>query len=228
SLRLKRPPSTFYQSRVCSSSGTSPHSRPTLALQPGFRGKDRTQFGQCLLASIPVTGKKRQGSCELRSVSFGVTPDDAPHLDRSEHHASTAGDLASYDEVRGLVAKGLDQIIHGFEAVDALLAFVRCRPFDEPTRVPARVGDKRQEAHGTIIGREDISPQAVGLLSSHFDGLTGLDVEEIHAGSRSGTLTRSRLGTLTGSIFGDAGVSSGTRPRGLSGSPISAIDYLAW
>ena len=70
--------------------------------------------------------------------------------------------------------------------------------------------------------------KAIGLLRSHFDGFPSLDIEEIHTGSRSGTLTGSRSGTLTGSIIGvGAGVSSGTRTRRLSGSPISAIDYLA-
>jgi hypothetical protein len=75
-----------------------------------------------------------------------------------------------------------------------------------------------------MMARENISPKAIGLLSSHFDGFACLDIEEIHTGSRSGTLTGSRSGTLTGSISGaGAGVSSGTRTRRLSGSPISAI-----
>src|ERR1700730_8761389 len=75
------------------------------------------------------------------------------------------------------------------------------------------------------MGRENISPKAIGLLSSHFDGFACLDIEEIHTGSRSGTLTGSRSGTLNGSMIGvGAGVSSGTRTRRLSGSPLSAIE----
>jgi hypothetical protein len=111
-----------------------------LALQRGFPGKDGTQLGQCLLAAIAATGNKRGGPCELRPITLGMIPDDAPHLDRSEYHAIAAGDL-TYDEVLRLMVKGLEQIIHGFEAVDALLAFVRCCPFDELTWAPARVGD---------------------------------------------------------------------------------------
>ena len=45
-------------------------------------------------------------------------------------------------------------------------------------------------------GRENISPKAIGLLSSHFDGFPSLKIEEIHAGSRCGILTGSRSGTL--------------------------------
>src|SRR4029079_6424566 len=115
-------------------------------------------------------------------------------------------------------------VIHGFEAVDALLAFVRCCPFDKATGVPARVGDPRQQAHRGMMGRKNISPKAKRLLRSHFDGFPGLEIEEIHAGSRSGILTGSRSGILTGSIIGCARVSSGTRTRRLSGSPISAIE----
>ena len=75
------------------------------------------------------------------------------------------------------------------------------------------------------MGRENISPKAIGLLSSHFDGFPSLEMEEIHAGSRCGTLMGSRSGTLTGSTIGvGAGVSSGIRTRRLSGSPISAIE----
>src|SRR6476659_4105830 len=76
-----------------------------------------------------------------------------------------------------------------------------------------------------MMGRENISPKAIGLLSSHLDGFPSLEIEEIHTGSRCGILTGSRSGTLTGSTIGaGAGVSSGTRTRRLSGSPISAID----
>ena len=69
--------------------------------------------------------------------------------------------------------------------------------------------------------REDISPKAIGFLSSHLDGFPRLEIEEIHAG----TLTGSRSGALTGLTIGaGAGVSLGTRTRRLSGSPISAIE----
>ena len=61
--------------------------------------------------------------------------------DRPEHDAIASRDLTSYDEVLRFMVKGLEQIIHGFETVDALLTFVRCCPFDELTWVPARVGD---------------------------------------------------------------------------------------
>jgi hypothetical protein len=81
-----------------------------LVLQCGFSGKDGTQLGQCLLAPIAVTGNKRQGPCELRSVPFGVISNDAPHLDSSEHDTITSRDLTSYDEVLWFIAKGLEQI----------------------------------------------------------------------------------------------------------------------
>ena len=84
---------------------------------------------------IAATGNKRGGPGELRPITFGVIPDDAPHLDRSEHHAIAAGDLTSHHQVLRLMAEGLQQIIHRFEA------FVRCCPFDELTWAPARVGD---------------------------------------------------------------------------------------
>ena len=58
-----------------------------------------------------------------------------------------------------------------------------------------------------------------------FHCFPGLNIEEIHAGSRSGTLT-GNLGS--GTIGVCAGVSSGTRTRRLSGTPISAIDYLPY
>ena len=115
-------------------------SRP-LVLQRGFLGKDGTQLGQCLLAPIAVTGNKGQGPCELRSVPLGVIPNDAPHLDGSEHDTITSRDLASHDEVLWLMAEGLQQIIHGFEAVDALLALVRGGAFDGLPWMPARIGD---------------------------------------------------------------------------------------
>ena len=110
-------------------------------LQRGFPGEDGTQLGQRLLAPIAVTGNKGQGPCELRSVSFGVIPNDAPHLDGSEHDTITSRNLTSYDEVLRFTTKRLKQLIHGLEAMDALLAFVRCCPFDELTWMPARIGD---------------------------------------------------------------------------------------
>src|SRR5438132_12850479 len=113
----RTPPQYSTTSRTSLPCGKSPQSSPLPALQLGFPGKDGTQFGQCLLAPIAVTGNKRQGPCELRSVPFGVIPDDAPHLDSSEHDAITSRDLTSYDEVLWFMAKGLEQILHGFEAV---------------------------------------------------------------------------------------------------------------
>ena len=102
-----------------------------LALQRGFPGKDGTQLGQCLLAAIAATGDERQGPGELRAVPACVIPNDASHLHGSEDDTITSRDLTSYDEVLRLVAKGLEHVIHGFEAVDALLALVRCCSFDE-------------------------------------------------------------------------------------------------
>ena len=73
----------------------------------------------------------------------------------------------------------------------------------------------------TVAEREDRAWEDGGGCTN---ACPSLEIEEIHAGSRSGILTGSRSGILTGSIIGGAGVSSGTRTRRLSGSPISAIE----
>ena len=68
--------------------------------------------------------------------------------------------------------------------------------------------------------RKNVSPKAISLLGANFDSFPGPNIEEVHAGSRSGTLT----GVLgAGAMRSGAGASLGTRTRRFSGSPISAI-----
>jgi hypothetical protein len=70
---------------------------------------------------------------------------------------------------------------------------------------------------------ENIAPKAKCDLCAYLDVVPGFDVEEIHTGWSSGTLTGGlRSGTTTGE---GAGCSSGTRMRRFSGFPISAIGY---
>src|SRR5262249_27794769 len=152
-----------------------------------------------------------------------MIPNYAPQRDGSDNHTVTLGHVTSNHETFGVAAHGPHQVIHGLIAVDALLAHIRRCPLYELTRMPTLAGDPGQQAKRGLVRRENIAPKAKRQLCADLDPVPGSDVEEIHAGSFSGTLTRAlRSGTTNRR---GAGCSSGTSTRRLSGLPISAIDH---
>src|SRR5207245_92896 len=142
---------------------------------------------------------KRNGPRKLCPIAPSMIPNYAPKRDGSDNNTITLSHLTSNHETFGVATNGPHQVIHGFIAMDALLAHIRRRPLDELAPMPTLAGDPGQQAKRSLVRWEDIAPKAKSDLCAYLDVVPGSDVEEIHTGWSSGTLTGVlRSGTTTG------------------------------
>src|SRR5262249_47745233 len=151
-----------------------------------FVEKAHTQLGQRFIVPVAVAGNEREGARKLRSVTSSVIPNNAPQGNSAEDHTIASGNSTSNNQALRVTANGGHQVIHGLVAVNALLPLIRRGPLDELKWMPALVGDPGQQADWGAVRRKDISPEAICHLRSDLDGFPGPQIEEIHAGSRSG------------------------------------------
>src|ERR1700730_10062499 len=105
---------------------------------PNSSKKQGAQLDQRLLTAITITRNKGRGPRKLRSITYRVIPNNAPHYHCSKNNAVTSRYLTSDHKTLGLTKRN-HHVVHRFITVNALLAHVRGCPFNILKGIPTLV-----------------------------------------------------------------------------------------